>query len=144
METPSMLSEPDNYLRPKLQWNFEGGAFTIHRARLQRDIFYTPVERNARQDSTGRILRVPGFAVSPQTTMNLSNTQYFTCGDNSPQSLDARAWGAPDPLVAAIDPTTNVVPKALMIGRAFFVYFPAWEKRYGVPIPDTGRMRWIW
>jgi hypothetical protein len=85
-----------------------------------------------------------GFSNSPQTTMKLTSTQYFVCGDNSPQSLDARAWGPPDPLVAAIDPTTNVVPKALMIGRAFFVYFPAWQKRYGIPIPDIGRMRWIW
>jgi signal peptidase I len=149
MASPSRLWNPAEYRRPRLQWDFAGGPFTIHRTRVQRDIFYRPVSMAApaRQRSPRGPVEfgeVPGFSISPQTTMNLSSTQYFVCGDNSPASLDARHWPEPDPLVAQIDPTLNVVPKALMIGRAFFVYFPAWERRYGIPIPDVGRMRWIW
>lgn len=81
----------------------------------------------------------------------LNNTQYFMCGDNSPSSLDSRLWqpgagrGAPDPWIAdQVDDTLGVVHKDLLIGKAFVVYFPAPLRETKVPIPDVGRMRWIW
>jgi hypothetical protein len=74
----------------------------------------------------------------------LSPDQYFVCGDNSASSLDARLWGEPDPWVAQMDPDIGVVNRNLLIGKAFFVYFPAPTWARGIPIPDFGRMRFIW
>jgi hypothetical protein len=79
--------------------------------------------------------------------MHLTPDQFFVCGDNSPQSLDARLWGPSDEwVVAQIDGAEGVVPRDLMIGRAFFVYFPSLIKGggSGIPVPDFGRLRWIW
>ena len=82
-------------------------------------------------------------------------------GDNSPWSRDARAWGRGD----QIDPARPdrgwddsgraswEVPEALLIGKAFCVYWPhlkpVWPNlRLGddlrIPVlPYIGRMRWI-
>ncbi len=82
-------------------------------------------------------------------------------GDNSPWSRDGRAWGSAD----QIDPDfpgqgwddsgrqSWEVPEALLIGKAFCVYWPhpkpVWPRlRFGadtrLPIlPYIERMRWI-
>jgi signal peptidase I len=51
----------------------------------------------------------------------LSNDDYFTLGDNSPNSQDSRKWGT--------------VPSKNLLGRAFLVFWPAipfynWEARW--------------
>ncbi|MBY0308282.1 MAG: hypothetical protein K2Q09_06030, partial [Phycisphaerales bacterium] len=86
----------------------------------------------------------PGAATSPQSTLSLGPDQFFVCGDNSPQSLDARLWGYPDAWVAEeIDPSPSVVARRLMMGKAFFVYFPAPVGGSPVSVPDFGRLRAI-
>jgi hypothetical protein len=137
----NMLALLNVYPQAKqIRWEFSGGPLVLHRAGLQRDLHYQPVGPG----STSRDAR----AAHPLKRMVLSPDQFFVCGDNSPASLDARLWPAPDPWVAAtIDPTSGVVARNLMIGRAFFVYFPSlirgkeWSP---VPMPDFGRMRFIW
>jgi hypothetical protein len=112
---------------------------TLHRVGLKRDIHYQAGTRR----ETGEAAR----ATHPLTTMALGADHFFVCGDNSPSSLDARLWGPPDPWVAKeIDAAEGVVARDLMIGRAFFVYFPSLlrGKSTGLPVPDFGRMRWIW
>jgi signal peptidase I len=136
----STLALMHTYPQAKLiRWEFSGGPFVLHRAGMQRDLFYQPV-------SAAR-------AAHPLKRMVLSPDQFFVCGDNSPASLDARLWPPPDPWVAAtIDAAEGVVPRNLMIGRAFFVYFPSLvrgqEPAKGgwspIPMPDFGRMRFIW
>lgn len=85
------------------------------------------------------------MATHPSQPALLRPNQFFVCGDNSAASLDARLWGEPDPWVAAtIDSTIGVVPRDLMIGKAFFVYFPAMHRDRPVPVVDFGRMRFIW
>ena len=42
-----------------------------------------------------------------------------------------------------IDNTVGVVHRNLLVGRAFCVYFPA-PKPGSIPIPDAGRLRFIW
>ena len=43
----------------------------------------------------------------------LEKDQFFPMGDNSPSSKDARIWEAP-----------HYVPRQLLIGKAFFIYYP--------------------
>lgn len=130
------LARPTSYPNPELKWEF-GGPVRVHRVGVKRDIHYLAGVRNA----------TPARATHPLTAMRLGPDHFFVCGDNSPQSLDARLWGEADPWVAAtIDGTPGIVPRKLMIGRAFFVYFPSLikgEGGAGLPVPDFGRLRWI-
>ena len=86
---------------------------------------------------------LPAFGTHPTSTITTNGDQFFVCGDNSPESLDARLWDAPNPWVAQIDPATGVVNRDLLIGKTFFVYFPAPYKNFGVPVPVSGSMRFI-
>ncbi len=56
-------------------------------------------------------------------------------GDNSPRSKDSRGWGTLDMIVRAWDSSDRKsweVPRQLLTGKAFYVYWP-----HGVPIgPD--------
>lgn len=136
----SILGEPSTYRPTTLRWEFDGGPFTLHRVALERDIYY---QHNKSQKTRG---------AHPMLPVVLSDTQYFMCGDNSASSLDSRLWsadrpggGAPDPWIAdQVDPTIGVVHADLLIGKAWVVYFPAPLRETRVPIPDVGRMRWIW
>lgn len=125
------LADPSVYLRPAFQWQVSGGQARLHRLGVERDIHYQPIAGPAR-------------ACHPAKTPTLSHDQYFVCGDNSPASLDGRAWFKNDPWVAAeMDPTVGVVPRRMMLGKAFFVYFPALVGENPIPVPDFGRMRFI-
>jgi hypothetical protein len=139
---PSVLAEPDNYQRPQLRWEFTGAPVTLHRVALDRDLHYQAYGSVPPGEPGGQY----PLATHPLRTPTLTRDQFFVCGDNSPASADARLWGPPDPWVAAeIDPTPGVVPRDLLIGRAFFVYFPSLLKGEGtVPVPDFGRLRFIW
>jgi signal peptidase I len=78
--------------------------------------------------------------------------RYMMMGDNSPRSYDSRAWTRKDahgyfdakrrmrvePWAEHADRATWEVPESLIIGKAFFIYWP-----HGVPfwpsIPLLGR-----
>jgi signal peptidase I len=127
-----------NYTKPEVRWEFIGGGMELHRVGLARDIHYQSVPR-----MTGE----PARATHPLYSPFLGPDHFFVCGDNSPASSDSRLWDEPDPWVAArIDATEGIVPRDLMIGRAFFVYFPAMPRNAwtSLPMPDFGRLRWIW
>ncbi len=139
------LADPRQYVRPQVRWEFSGGAFTLRRVALWRDIFYQPDIYDYMSPTQPHPHRGdPNLATHPMNPLTLSAHQFFVCGDNSPASLDARKWGPPHPWVAKIDDTMGVVHSDLVLGRAFFVYFPAPYRAYGLPVPDVGRMRWIW
>jgi len=133
----NVLSVPSLYPKPQIRWELTGPA-VMHRVSLKRDLFYQP--------ANPALPHAPPRAAHPLTTMTLSPDQFFVCGDNSPASLDARLWPPPEDWVAQIDPTAGVVTRSLMIGRAFYVYFPSLisGERGLFPVPDFGRMRWIW
>lgn len=133
------LWEVSYYRRPSLRWEFSGGPLVLHRVRLQRDVYYQP----ATSPHNGE----PGRGTHPFWSPILGPDHFFVCGDNSPQSLDSRLWDPPEPWVAQqIDATEGIVPRDLMIGRAFFVYFPSMVRGgwTNLPMPDFGRLRWIW
>ena len=69
-------------------------------------------------------------------------------GDNSPASRDSRLWGAAHELVASRygEGAPFVVPRELLLGKAWSVYFPApVSPGFGLPaiVPDFGRLRFI-
>lgn len=131
---------PGRYPQPEIRWEFAGGEFELHRVGLQRDIHYQPGTQG------GQMGGMPARATHPAAALYLGPGHFFVLGDNSPLSADARLWGETDPWVAElIEPTDGIVPRDLLIGRAFFVYFPALTRGgLGLPVPDFGRMRWIW
>lgn len=135
-----LLLEP-KYCEPKAWWEFAGTPVTLYRVRMDRDIFYEPGQIGV-HGRTGAT--IPALATHPNSTLTTSPDQFFVCGDNSPSSLDGRLWSSVNPWVKGIEPTVGVVHRDLLIGKAFFVYFPAPQWPLGLPMPDVGKMRWIW
>ncbi|MHC4447146.1 MAG: S26 family signal peptidase [Planctomycetota bacterium] len=118
---------------PELRWHFRGSPVTLHRVRVDRDLYYQPVPLNRGGD--------PGYGTHPNNPAVLGPDQFFMLGDNSPASLDSRLWGDPHPLVSAqIDDSPFVVNRKLLLGKAWVVYFPA---PYRWAVPDFGRLRFI-
>ncbi len=134
----NMLIRPETYERakPRLHWSFSGSPVTLYRVALSRDIFYEPAHFN---------MGGPGLATYPELPANLGPDQYFVLGDNSPSSKDGRLWDTLDPAVAdQIDTTVGVVPRKLLLGKAFLVYFPApFSAGNRIPIPNLGEVRFI-
>lgn len=118
---------------------------------LERDVYYREVifreteshrtgERNSWYDQ-------PGWGTEANPIM-LGPGAYFALGDNSPQSKDSRLWWEIGPhLRGRPEYQLGTVPLDQIIGRAFFVYWPAgykswWTFHRGL-IPNVGEMRWI-
>ena len=141
-----LLTQAGRYLAPSVRIECTGGAFSIHRVALSRDIYYQPALYNMGGAGGGPHSKhgQPALATHPRSTLTLTKDEFFCIGDNSPSSLDGRLWDEPDPWVRVIDERMGVVHRDLLIGKAFFVYFPAANWRGMLPVPDFGRMRWIW
>lgn len=54
--------------------------------------------------------------LAPGRTVSVPEDKFYAMGDNSPNSLDSRAWG--------------FVPEAEVVGRSLFIYYP-FTKRWG-------------
>lgn len=95
--------------------------------------------RSAAQAIAGR----PGWATE-DNPMLLRTDEYFMLGDNSPASLDSRAWWQVGDHLKNRDYRVGTVPADQLIGKAFFVYWPSWYRLMGMRIiPNIGQMRWI-
>ncbi|QOI99641.1 MAG: hypothetical protein HRU70_03780 [Phycisphaeraceae bacterium] len=143
---PSVLSYGHFYRKPEAFFELSGPA-SLHRVTIARDLYYQPTPRSP--DKRHPQHGILALAAHPRSTLALGPEQYFLCGDNSAASLDGRAWSDVDTWVAhLIDDTIGVVPERLMVGKAFFVYFPSLHQRLfgstSIPVPDAGRLRWIW
>lgn len=127
---------------PQVRWSFSGSALRLHRVGLDRDLHY---QQTIYGDKNGdpNLRDTPALATHPRTTLTLGGDEFFVCGDNSPASKDGRLWDTVDPWVRLIDPKVGVVPRDLMIGKAFFVYFPSLHREGAIPVPDFGRLRFI-
>lgn len=137
---PVPLSEPSTYLKPELKIEVSGPC-ELRRVRLERDLYYQPVQHVMPQWRD-----TPARGTHPTSLAVQKSNEFFMLGDNSPASLDGRLWGGNDPWVSElIDPNEGIVPRDLIVGKAFCVFFPALSRQWGlVPIPDFGNVRWIW
>ncbi|HLO41877.1 MAG TPA: signal peptidase I [Phycisphaerales bacterium] len=135
---PDILLDGTKYRLPKVSISMMGSPVTLERVDLWRDLHYQATVR-------GGVINEPGLATSPRTVLTNGPDHFFCCGDNSPSSFDGRGWSTVNPWVATeIDPLPGIVHRNLLIGKAFFVYFPAMDHSRKLPIPDVGRMRLIW
>lgn len=123
----------------------------IVRLGLDRDVFYQAFVANYRV-KWGESVEQGGLGTLPSRPLTLLDDQYFCLGDNSPGSSDGRYWGMPDPWVSDLmgrrgmpeSSQDGVVPGDLMLGKAFFVYFPApTGDGWAWWVPDFGRLRFI-
>lgn len=150
--------------RPDVAIRVLGGPATLHAVELDRDFAYTPSLSSdlqmaplgvMRRAASGQLLDAPPIAIR--------RGRYFVLGDNSPISNDGRFWNDVEPWVrqrmygeaAGWQPTpgypfirdyAHVVPRGLMVGRAFFIYFPAPYAVGGTGrqiLPNFGDMRFI-
>ncbi|MBN1817413.1 MAG: signal peptidase I [Sedimentisphaerales bacterium] len=106
------------------------GSLELSHIRLHRDIHYI---------SNDRIERA-----GPGNPFLLGDDEFFVCGDNSPNSLDARLW--PQEGIGNLDPDgtrhmyrAGTVPRDYLVGKAFFVYWPGPYKPYN----NTPIARWM-
>jgi signal peptidase I len=118
---------------------------SIAHLRLAKDIYY--LNFGSHYDANNTPTREPWFA-SPENIMELGKDEYFVLGDNSQVSLDARFWGAPIDLPREDNYHVGPgrVPGRFMLGKAFFVYWPAGYRPRSIPYgiePDFGDMRFI-
>lgn len=143
------LKDGSVYRKPLIRWEFEKGPLTVEYAVVERDLHYQAPSISGRARAT-----------HPRFPAITGKKGYFFCGDNSPGSLDCRLFGlGPNALVDPWVPYTvddtdtpfservkdGIVPRELLLGRAFFVYLPSIERFMGsAPVIDFGRMRWIW
>ncbi|MEM1028380.1 MAG: S26 family signal peptidase, partial [Planctomycetota bacterium] len=162
LEQIRQRAAPQN--RPDVSIRVYGAPATLHAVELDRDIAYTPSLSSNLQVATfgamrraanGRLLETPPIAIR--------RGRYFVLGDNSPISSDGRFWGDVQPWIEKRmfeeaehwEPLpgypfardyAHVVPRGLMVGRAFFIYFPApyAASRDGNQIlPNFGDMRFV-
>lgn len=135
---------------PKLSWSFDGGPLTLRNVRVDRDLYYRPTRLDPvnQYKENGRPLVGLGFGTDLLNPAQIEADQFVLFGDNSAASRDGRIWGPPHPLAAAHtgDDSPFVVPRGLLVGKAFSVYFPAplpWSDGGSNVVPDFGRLRFI-
>jgi len=155
---------------PLVRIDVDGCPATLHHVQVDRDLYYTVPDGFDRTydrrggDDFGRGVSskpVRGDSIDARgRPYDIYANQFFCLGDNSPESMDSRSWGRTDPWIRqskfsnadadpldAVPPVQDgVVPRRLMMGRAFFVYFPAMHGRTPTSkkfIPNFGDMRFI-
>lgn len=135
---------------PTMSWSFEGSPFTLRRVIVDRDLYYRPAFLNPNDQfaCNGDPVQGLGFACDAMSPSVIGADAYVMFGDNSAASRDSRLWGRPHPLVTrelGVD-APFVVPRDMLIGQAWTVYFPAplpMAPGGSAFIPDFGRLRFI-
>ena len=133
-------------LRPDVSISVSGSPVTLHRVDLARDLYYTDTSGGQR----GRGTLVRSGNVATGTPVTLGDNQFFCLGDNSPVSDDGRFWQDVNPWIKQRDfggaMRPGIVPRRLIVGKAFFVYlpapFPLLHNRVTI-VPNFNDMRFI-
>jgi len=112
------------------------GRWALRHVRIDRDLYYISEHGFNGQRTSVRAGRGNPFTLGPD--------EFFVCGDNSPNSLDARLWDRPGlgnrrADGSRIEYREGVVPRDYLVGKAFFVYWPGPLK----PFNDTRLARML-
>jgi signal peptidase I len=134
--------------KPQISIHAERQDAILSHVSLWRDTYYlNRGQRRSVRDPYARNALWASPENFPENLAKLGPDEFFVMGDNSFVSLDARYW---DDAVSLPNEALNVrsgrVPRRFMLGKAFFVYWPA-----GFPpinsapgiAPDFGDMRFI-
>ncbi|MSR29761.1 MAG: hypothetical protein EXS03_09370 [Phycisphaerales bacterium] len=133
-----------------MEWRFDGSPFTLRRVTVQRDLYYRPdfLSANNQFPTNGTAISGLAFATDPMNPARLGPSDHLMFGDNSGASKDSRLWGRSHPLVVRELENDHpfIVPREMLIGKAWSVYFPApiaMSSGGRAFIPDFGRLRYI-
>jgi signal peptidase I len=132
---------------PRVELSAEKQACTLAHLSLWRDVYYTPHYSNSPYQKP--LIGSPEQPISLHRRDANYDNEYFVLGDNSILSADARSWTVPVDLLASEDLYADPgrVPERFMLGKAFFVYWPAGFRPFSLKspgvIPDFGDMRFI-
>ncbi len=134
---------------PDVRVDVLGSAVLLSGVELDRDLYYSSNQSRGRsRPGLGALVKEEGGTFGEPVT--LAEDHFYVLGDNSPWSKDSRYWDALNPWIAQRmfegHDMVGIVPRKLMIGRAFFVYWPAMyslgERRRPM-LPNFGDMRFI-
>lgn len=160
---------------PRVRITASGGRCELRHLRLMRDVYYTnlplaPVPTGPLGDYVTALKKrnlaqlsrrsggwgTMGYPITlAKHTDNPDLDEFFVLGDNSPQSLDSRGWTWAAPTLRLYEDTEGTrplyhlgtVPRYNLIGKAFFVYWPAGFRPPGLAglpiVPNFGKMRFI-
>lgn len=122
---------------------------------IWRDVYYTPHYQRGGRSLDGITHADPNSPIrlgrageAAGANGKRVGNEYFVLGDNSILSGDARGWEQAVNLVGTEDlyAQAGAVPERFMLGKAFFVYWPAGYRPFrsapGV-VPNFGQMRFI-
>ena len=154
--------DPGMVTPPQLSWSFDSAApFALRRVVVDRDLYYRPAMHDANNQFLcnnvvdGKDLGWlfgHGFGTDYDHPAQVGADEFVMMGDNSQYSRDARLWGRSSEvtrrLVGSEHAQPGVVPRELIVGKAWAVYFPAPlplpDSLGGASIvPDIGRLRFI-
>ncbi len=164
-----LINRPPPQMTPTITIEVSGGPAVFHQVELDRDLYYASrsTHPSAYYYARGGLFRQTNGEIELTSDrvqpMDIQDNEFFCIGDNSPLSDDGRFWSPglnykdinshalwvrQRYFDRALDDATRdgIVPGKLMMGRAFFVYFPApfpWDKNAGGIIPNFADMRFI-
>lgn len=136
---------------PRLEWTIDTRApVTLHRVRVDRDLYYRPALHSpANQFAVnGETLVGAAFGTDYAKPERLGPDDFVMLGDNSAASRDSRLWGRAHAITLQTcgDAQPGIVPRDLIVGKAWCVYFPAtvpgWPEGWKTVL-DFGRVRLI-
>lgn len=132
------------------------GPVELRRVELDRDLYYDPSGYTTNRFSRAEAKRVDGklelgdYPLDLRELTDEHDAELFCLGDNQPASKDGRDWSGVNPWIQQRylggERRLGVVPRSLLVGRAFMVYYPAphgFSPQGKGVLPDFGRMRFV-
>jgi len=159
----TLLHRPPPGVLPSVVIELADGLGTITNIELDRDLYYTAEKAGAYSGHAG-FSRASRGATATGEPFELHADEFFVIGDNGPISEDGRFWDTAGGGGTDVHPWIELrmyandgrdhagrVPRRLMMGRAFFVYYPApfpldarRNPRAPGVFPNFGEMRLIY